>query len=206
MPEKTKFLFNRLSESIVEAIDLASKAEGSDNFTQIQRFFVYEVSYLLAYSSWENFLEQTFFRFLCGYENSSGSISLAPGIVKCKTIQQANLLVLGGKQFKLWHNPQIVIDRSKGFFTSGPHEAVLNSAKADIDNFAAIRHYVAHRSEDTKLKFKSAAVSMIGGSLAGDRPGRFLRLNTIDPVTNTSMTWLDRICGDIERYAKQIGD
>lgn len=206
MPEKTKFLFDRLSESISEATDLAAKAEAADNFTQIQRFFVYEVSYLLIYSSWENFLEQTFLRFLCGYENSSGVVTLKTGIVKSKTIQNAHLLVLNGMQFKLWHNPQIVIDRSKGYFSSGPHETVLDSVRTDIENFAAIRHFVAHRSEDTKLKFKAAVVAMHGSSLTGERPGRFLRLATHDPVTSTNMTWLDRICKDILRYAKQIGD
>jgi hypothetical protein len=201
----TAFLVPQFKEQLSEAEDIASTAEASSHFVYAKRLFVYEAAYLLAFSAWENILEQSFVRLLAGYRNSIGVTALAPGIARPPTVADAVLLVLNGKSYKLWHSPASVIARAQGFFLpNGPHEAVLTSALVDIGDFAAIRHYVAHRSADSRAKFLVAAHRLSGVGLLGTRAGRFLRSQTTDPVSGQAMTWLQRICGDLERYAVQI--
>lgn len=204
MPRTTSFLVGEMSSRMGEAMDFAAVSEGSRDFLYTRRLYVYEAAYLLAFSAWENMLEQSFLRFLCGFKNSAGVPVRFGTWGRPATLGQASVLVLGGRRFKLWHNPQEVADRSKGFFNAGPHENVLQSALADIEDFAAIRHYVAHRNHDTNVKFQNAAVRLTGAPVHGGRPGRMLRAETIDAVTGAKVTWLERICADLGRYATQI--
>jgi hypothetical protein len=201
----TAFLVPQFREQLNEAEEIARIAEGSSDFVYAKRLFVYEAAYLLAFSAWENLLEQSFVRLLAGYSNTAGVAVLAPGIVRPSTVADAVSLVLGTKSYRLWHNPADVIRRAQGFFFSGgPHEAVLVSALADIGDFATIRHYVAHRSADSRAKFLAASQRLSGVSLLGTRAGRFLRSTTVDPVTGNDVTWLSRICSDLDRYANQV--
>lgn len=205
MPKSTGFLVGEFLSHLTEALEIAQAAEGSSSFLYTRRLYVYEAAYLLAFSAWENLLEQSFLRFLCGYIPSSG---LAPTPtttwLRPISVSAATVLILGGRSFRLWHNPRDVISRARGYFVSGPHETVLNSALADIEDFAAIRHYVAHRNDDTRQKFQTAAIRLSGSRVLGARAGRLLRSETMDPVTMTKVTWLERICADLERYARQI--
>ena len=204
MPRATSFLVDDLSSRIDEAKDLAQAAEGSRAFLYTRRLYIYEAAYLLAFSAWENLLEQSFLRFLCGFRNRGGVPARAGAWVRPDTITAAYTASLSGRRYNLWHNPQDVIGRSRGFFANGPHEAVLLSALADIDDFAAIRHFVAHRNQDTRLKFQVAATRLTGAPILGGRAGRLLRSSTTDTVTGLPVTWLERICSDLHRYADQI--
>lgn len=204
MARSTAFLVDELISQINEASDLVQAAEGASAFANVRRLYVYEAAYLLTFSAWENMLEQCFLRFLCGYENASGVPVRTSTWTRPPTLDDANFLVLNGKRFLLWHAPQYVIGRSRGYFVNGPHEAVLNTVLADVDDFAAIRHYVAHRNADTTAKFQIAATRLTGAPIHGARAGRMLRSTTIDPVTGVQVTWLERIAADLARYALQI--
>lgn len=204
MTRTTSFLVDELSARIAEARELVDAVEGSSSFLYTRRLFIYEAAYLLAFSAWENLLEQSFFRFLCGCAAGAGVPARFGSWSRPKTIQTANTLILGGRAHLLWHNPGQVISRSKRYFSLGPHEIVLLSALSDIENFAAIRHYVAHRNADTGIKFQAAATSLTGAPVHGGRAGRLLRATTVDAVTGLKVTWFERITADLERYATQI--
>lgn len=204
MPRTTAFLVEEFSDRLDDARDFARAVEGSSTFLYTRRLYVYEAAYLLAFSAWENFLEQVFLRFLCGFANKSGSPAHAGHWSIQKSIAAASVLVLQKRRFLLWHNPQDVIDRSKRYLQIGPHEAVLQSALTEIEDFAAIRHYIAHRNHDTAVKFQAAATRLTGAPIHGGRAGRLLRDQTIDPVTGAQTNWLERIGADLKRYAKQI--
>ena len=204
MPRSTAFLAGEIRAQIDEARELIFAAEGAGNFLYARRWYVYEAAYLLAFSAWENLLEQTFYRFLCGYQNSSG-LPLRNGTwTRPRDVAAAEALVLNGRQYVLWHNPAFVIGRSQGYFNGAPHETVLQSALHDFEDFAAIRHYVAHRTEDTKRKFQLAATRLSGAPTIGARAGRLPRSKTIDPVSGAQVTWFERIVADLNRYAAQI--
>lgn len=201
---KTKFLTDRLQESIDDAIRLTVLAEQSSHFTYTNRFHVYEAAYLLIFAAWEGFLEDTFLRFLCGYGNTAGSMTLHPGKAFSQDLSYAKTALYNGSPYLLWHNPSQVVRRAQRWFISCPHEIVINAAISDIEDFAAIRHFVAHRSDDCEQKFDAAARRLSGTGVLGRRAGRFLRKNTVDPVTGIQMPWINRISDDLHRYALQI--
>jgi len=210
MPKTTSFLVGTLDKRLTEAVDLAQTVEGTSTFTYTRRLYVFEAAYLLAFSAWEGFLEETFLRFVCGYANSSGQQQRVIGVSRTRTMSAAYAAVLaaGGRNqtYLLWHSPSYPINRSRNFFINGAHETVVSSVQGDIADFAAVRHHVAHRNKDTERKFQMAALRLGGSAVKGGRAGRFLRLPTIDPVTGQPVNWLERICGDLRRYGMQIGD
>jgi hypothetical protein len=208
MPKTTTFLVGRFCHQVDDALDLARAADGAVAFMSTRRMFVYEAAYLLAFSAWESFLEQAFLRFMCGYRNAHGTQSSTGTWVKASSLADAytKLRVLSPRnpQYLLWHGPALVINRSRLCFVNGAHEMVIASAQTDIEDFAAVRHHVAHRSEDTEKKFQNAALRLSGSTVLGGRAGRFLRARTTDPVTGDDVSWLERICVDLQRYASQI--
>lgn len=206
MGRDTRFLVDELSSQTSEAIELIQIGEKSRDFLYNRRLHIYEAAYLIVFSAWENFLEQSFLRFLCGYSSSGRRHSPVSGRRFSGNIAAAHETVLSGRKYILWHNPNFVIERSKKYFVSGPHEYVLSSALSDIENFASIRHFVAHRNIDTSLKFQKAATDLTGAPIVGGRPGRLLRRKTIDVVTGSDVTWFEKISNDLLRYANQIAN
>lgn len=208
MPRRTSFLIDEFEQRLDEARDLAALADGTSSFVYTRRLHIYEAAYLLAFSAWESFLEQAFLRFMCGYRNAAGAHTSTGTWQRPRTIAvaYATLLAIGPKphQFLLWHGPNFVIQRARSCFVNGAHEVVVSSAQHDLEDFAAVRHHVAHRNANTKHKFQQAALRLSGTQVLGGRAGRFLRASTVDPVTLDNVTWLERICFDLHRYAGQI--
>jgi hypothetical protein len=202
----TAFLVDRLEAAIVEAQRLVQLAEASSVFTYNNRLHVYEAAFLLIFSAWEGFLEEVMIRFIAGYGNTSGKMVFKPGKVLQSNLVQAKTALFNGRAYLLWHSPDKPIARSQDWFNSGAVESVISSAQTDIAHFAAIRHYVAHRTHDCEVKFNAAALALAGVVVAGSRAGRFLRQRTIDPVSGVDVTWIARISDDLIRYAKQIAD
>src|SRR5688572_18267814 len=87
------------------------------HFTRLES--LHELAYLKVFVSWEAFLEQTFIRLLAGYESNAGQEPLKPGERYRRTLAAAELDVLSGGQFALWHNPAKVIGRYRRFFDAG---------------------------------------------------------------------------------------
>jgi hypothetical protein len=195
-----------LENAITEAYGLASLAELSSEFTYNNRLHVYEAAYLLIFSAWEGFLEDVMIRFIAGYENSSGKMVLKAGKSFKTDLFQSKQALYNGKAYLLWHSPNLPISRSQAWFINSSVEGVISSAQADIGHFAAIRHYVAHRSDDCATKFNLAALALDGVGTSVNRAGRFLRRQTVDPVSTLQVAWITRIGDDLVRYAKQIAD
>lgn len=204
MPRTTASLVTGFGTRIAEALDLATAAEAAANFTYTRRLHVYEAGYLLVFSAWENFLEQSLLRFLCGYRNTAGLYGRVGSIPYFRSINAAHHHLLRGRTYLLWHNPQDAVNRSNANLNGGPHASVLLSALADIRNYSYIRNHVAHRSADTGNKFELATLAFTGRRIAARRAGRFLRLPTTLPHSGAISNWLGRICVDLENYARQI--
>lgn len=164
---------------------------------------LYEVSYLRLFTAWEDFLEQTFLRYLCGYENSNGRVALVTGRQYCQNLIDARATVYGQNDYILWHNPRkYVIQRSAHFFSYGPHEAVASSALAPLERMANIRHRIAHDTDDSRVKFDAATMAFCGKRYPGGRPGRFLR--DVDHSGATPQRYLKTIAEELMAYAGQI--
>ena len=140
---------------------------------------LYELAYLRVFAAWEVCLESVFYRSLCGYASSAGQETLVTGNYY-PSLASAEAAVLGGRSYKLWHNPQHVIDRCRGFIKSGVgcpclQESVLSSNFAYLVDLGNTRHRIVHDSNDAKRKFDTATLQIAGRTYASSRPGRFLR-------------------------------
>src|SRR5712692_4511628 len=104
---------------------------------------LYELAYLRMFIEWESMLEQTFFRYLCGYVSPRGVFPpVGPNFQR--TLPLAEATVLGTNTHLLWHNPDAVIARARRFLVSCPHESVIASNRARLVDLAAVRHRIAH--------------------------------------------------------------
>ncbi len=161
----------------------------------------YEASYLRMFVAWEDFLESTFVRFLCGYCTTT-NFSAHTLVQAPSNLSSATTVMLGGQQYFLWHSPQRVVNKSKSFFTLGRHETVISSATARLESLGAVRHRIAHGQDDAVTKFDAATMSLCGKRYPGANPAAFLR----DWVPNTfpRLRWIEAVADDLHGIAVQI--
>jgi hypothetical protein len=160
------------------------------------------MAFLRIFIAWEDVLEQSFIRYLCGYENSTGPQTPAAGVTFAGTVAATEAQLYRGSSYLLWHNPQQVISRSKKFFHNGLHDQICQSNIARLNEFAAVRHRVAHGQYDSKVKFDTATMSLAGKRYRGSRPGPFLR--DWDCSTSPPRRWVDILASEFVALIGQI--
>lgn len=189
--------------AIVGEAIFSSTAAGSTvkkEFRLSRLEFLYELAFLRLFMAWEDFLEQSFFRYLCGYRSALGSFP--PTKQYASRIAAAEKMVLGNRDYVLWHNPSIIEKRSRSFLLGAPHETVIASNTARLEWFASIRHRVVHGQQDARNKFDIATLRLAGRTYLGARPGRFLR----DRVPNHPIVtrWIVEIASEFKNLSRQI--
>jgi hypothetical protein len=212
MPRVMRALASEFSTAALKANHLAIAGEtarvlitGSKGKAQplnLDRIeLLYEMAFLRLFLEWETFLEQSFLRYLCGYSGIAGTARMVQGGYY-SNLAAAEAAVLGGKQYKLWHNPQHVINRAKGFMQQGLHETVLSSNIHRLQQFAAVRHRIAHAQVHARLEFDNATMALTARRYRGAKAGRFLR----DWVSGTTppQRWLEAITRELTGLAGQI--
>jgi hypothetical protein len=162
----------------------------------------YELAFVRLFTTWEVVLEQIFFRLMCGFISGGTQATLRNGGAYSSTISQAEALLLNGKTYLLWHNPDFVINRAAGTFTNSNYEQVLASAQQRIKHFASVRHRVAHAQKDAAMKFDNATMALAGKRYRASRPGRFLRDWSAN--SNPSEQWLTLVASELERLVVQL--
>ncbi|HDR9796678.1 TPA: hypothetical protein QDC59_000211 [Burkholderia cenocepacia] len=213
MPRKLDPICDSFSADVTKALELSSAAElvriaapagsqGRRQFNYNKLEAIYELTYLRIFALWERFLEDTFHRLLCGYTTGGNVIVMAPNQNRALTLAAAGQQVLNGRQYVLWHNPDVVINRSKAFFISAPHEFVTSSALASIKQLADLRHHIAHATPDTLQKYHQATMTLAGARYRNS-VGRFLRTMTVDPVTNVQVRWLHVLVDQLVSLSQQ---
>jgi hypothetical protein len=163
---------------------------------------LYELAFLRIFSEWEVFLEQTFLRYLCGYQSTTGVGYAVSQGQHCTTLQIAQNLVLGTRQYVLWHNPVAVTSRARRFLVGCPHETVVASHTSRLERISAVRHRVVHGQDDARVNFDQATTSLCGRRYRGSRPGRFLR--DWDSSVAPPRRWLETLGAELEGLAQQI--
>jgi hypothetical protein len=170
------------------------------HYTRLE--LLYEMAYLRIFVSWEAFLEQAFLRYLCGYKSKIGMATPATGQSFATTLASAEAAVLGGKAYRLWHNPNEVVKRASKFFGSSPIQSVVLSNTARLEQFAAVRHRITHSQTDARNKFDAATMTIAGKRYAGARAGSFLR--DVDPNTASNLRWVELLGLELQGLAAQI--
>lgn len=188
--------FARALESARDALDAAERAKYLPPY---RLELGYELAYLQIFAAWEDFLEKSFLRYLCGYAACHGQERLVAGPY-CSRLAVAKSTLYGGRSYLLWHSPKKVVQRASRFFQQSKLETVVASMQTRIENYAAIRHCIAHAH--AVQPFDAATTFLIGRRVRGSRPGRFLRIWA--QHTPQPMRWIDFITLELRQLAFQI--
>lgn len=163
---------------------------------------LHEMAYLRIFAGWEVFIEATFLRMMCGYHSHLYTPIFAPGRTNVANLKAAKAALYKNRRFLLWHNPKDIRDRSRDWFSNSPHELVATSSLARLEWFAAVRHRIAHKSEDSRQQLDSATMNLCGQRFRGSSAGRFLR--TWDQSASPRQRWLYTIGDELTNLAGQI--
>jgi hypothetical protein len=162
---------------------------------------LYELAYLRVFAAWEVCLEAVFYRSLRGYASTAGQEALVGGRYYV-SVAAAELAVLSGRSYVLWHNPQKVIERCRRFIKSGAgggpcvQESMLSANLSRLEDFSTIRHRIVHDQQDAKRKFDAATLTIAARTYSSSRPGKFLRdwdTSTVPPKRWLEVTILETI-------------
>lgn len=158
---------------------------------------LYEAAYLRIFASWEAFLEECCVRYMIGYVSPMYSpVVLVGGL---STLADAREQLYGQRDFLLWHNPRTVIGRAQSALSSSPIETVASSSLQALEWMAAVRHRVAHDSDNARDKFDRATMGLAGRRYRGGRPGLFLRA-----IDGGQSRWLPLLGSRLQGLATQI--
>jgi hypothetical protein len=149
--------------------------------------------------AWEDFIETTFLRYMCGARTTSG---YAPALQQSRagSIGQAYAVLAGRQRYLAW-NPTDVIQRSGVFFQKGePYTSTIATMGILLQEMIAVRNAIAHRSSFAQQKFRSVVVSRFGFVPRGMTPGRFVM--SIDPGNGQAM--FDGYVGAVSVGARAI--
>jgi|TARA_R110002020_G_scaffold5703_2_gene23442 hypothetical protein len=191
------------SEQIVASVEALWQTApiGSDvrkQITESQLAALYEMAFLALFGHWENFIEECMVRMLSG----QGCTNYTPVFVaapRSPTLTAARLRLLNGRPFLLWYDPVKSADKIAAHVSGSPLETVLRGSAMHIQNMAAVRHAIAHQSQDALASFKAVSLVMVGVEHAG--PGALLRSQDhSDPLNPTR--WLRRLTTDLRGLAR----
>jgi hypothetical protein len=214
VPQPMPPLSTKFRAAVAKALALAYAAEltmtSSPSGSPIRKQWhvvrvelLYELAYLKLFIEWEWFLEQSLLRYMCGCVSHCYSPIAAAALgAFCSSIASATKTVLVGRSYALWHNPKLVSDRARQWLSNCPHETVIISQKSTLENFAAVRHRIAHGQSDAKAKFDSATMALAGRRYRGSSAGRFLR--DWDTSTSPQVRQLETLGNALAGLAGQI--
>jgi hypothetical protein len=155
---------------------LAAAHGGGVRFFQLEQ--ISELSFLRIYVAWEEFLEESFARFLCGAKTQSGFQPRR--YASPKNLDHAKALVTGlerGGRFADWSKRETVLDRAQLLFKDGrPYAGPLRAAARELDDMRTIRDRIAHRSALVRANFLKLVERRLGLAYHFP-PGRFLLRN-----------------------------
>ncbi|HWA27712.1 MAG TPA: hypothetical protein VG734_18800 [Lacunisphaera sp.] len=208
LPDLAGKLNQQLAQSIAlcdvadQIVALGAHRAAGIRVPRYYRINIYEAAFLRGYAQWETFLEEAMIRYIAGFKNSAGQLTLKPGLTFHPTIAAAKRHLYSGSDYLLWHKPQTTIARSQRYFVNGLHETVTASATNDLLELSHIRHRIAHDQADARAKFDALTRLRGLGVYQGSRPGLFL----YDGYTGVGgpCRWIEKIFSDLMGLAAQI--
>lgn len=150
---------------------------------QIQVEIISELAFLRIFIAWEDFLEESFIRYLIGVKSPSG---YSPErFINPSNMKIAKNIISGERrEYIKWNSASEIIARSEIYFKDGePYGSVLQGTATDLDDMNVIRNRITHRSTISKDKFNNFVRKRFGHGIRGMTPGRFLL--TLPTTQNT---------------------
>lgn len=159
----------------------------------------YEAVFLRVFTGWEDLLEESSVRFACGYYVPWYVPTFPAGGSPAANLADARAKILDGRPYALWHDPRRNARRVGRWVSTCPVEQMMVATQQWLEWVAAIRHRIAHRSNDSKVKFDLATMALSGRRVAGGSAGRFLR-----SWAPSGRRWLTTFSDDLKGLAGQI--
>jgi len=168
-------VLGRFRTEVSNATKLLDKIENNPGVLhQPQVDFVFELAFLKMFIAWEQFLENTFVRYMCGASSLSGKKPIR--IVSVRHLDDALRVIYGGRPYAGWTSVEVVVDRANSFFASGePYATPLHSAAVELSDMKRIRNHIVHHSNKSGEDFTKLLVNTYGFRPQGMTAGRFLR-------------------------------
>lgn len=159
---------------------------------RIQVEMITELAFLRVFIAWENFLEESFIRYLVGAKSPSGYIPKR--FVNPSNMEIAKNIISGERrEYIRWNSAGEVISRSEIYFKGGePYGNVLRGAAIDLNDMNVIRNRITHMSTISKAKFNNFVRRRFGHGKRGMTPGRLL-LALLDTQTTFFDHYVDII-------------
>ena len=170
--------FMRESESArdlmlaVQQVSALNPNSGGPRLHPKQARRVVELAFLGLMSSWEEFLEQSFVRYLAGAKADDGSnpplrVGQSSGIPHSYQLISGDPSFDPEKNYSKFGDPKWVIAISKNYFEHGaPYAALLQANLEILQHAVRLRNRVAHNSTKCREDFKRSARLHLG--LAAD--------------------------------------
>lgn len=167
--------------------------------TRIQIEIITELAFLKIFIAWENFLEESFIRYLVGARSPS---RFKPRrLINPRIMSHALDILSSDREYVNWNSASFVISRAERCFREGrPYRNAIQAATVDLNDMNTIRNRIAHKSTVSKEKFNNFIRRKFGHGKRGMTPGRFL-------LTSLNASTTDRFLDyyvDIMRTASSL--
>jgi hypothetical protein len=168
-------VFDQFKTEVSNATELLYRIEDNRGaLHQPQVDLVFELAFLKMFIAWEQFLENTFVRYVCGAPSLSGKKPMR--IISARYLDDALGAVCGDRPYADWASVDVVVDRANRFFDKGePYATPLQSAAVELVNMKKVRNHIAHHSNKSGEDFAKLLVNIYGFRPKGMTAGRFLR-------------------------------
>ena len=168
-------VFGQFKAEVSNATKLLDKIENNRGVLhQPQVDLIFELGFLKIFIAWEQFLENTFVRYMCGASSLLGKKPIR--IISARYLDDALGAICGERPYADWASVDIVVERANRFFDKGePYATPLQSAAAELVNMRKVRNHIAHHSNKSREDFNKLLVKSYGFRPQGKTAGRFLR-------------------------------
>lgn len=181
---KLEPMLKKLKYEINKSIDLLNKLRiyaGQRRIPQVWVESVAELVFLRFFAVWENFLEETFIRYMCGGHAPSG---YAPRLrTRCLTLANARDVLFRGRRYVQWGQVEGVYERARIYFeNSEPYTSVLGTVDSHLKQMAKIRNRIAHISQASIKSYKGVVRDFYGYNPRRMTPGKLLTVVPVPPA------------------------
>jgi hypothetical protein len=141
--------------------------------TSLERDYIVEMAFIRMFLAWEDFLEESFIRYMRGARRSKGQ--QARPLTTVTSLDQARRVVAGERRrYADWYDPATILERARLHLKDGePYASAIGPAMTHLDRMRIIRNRIAHRSQWALQQFTQLLRDLYG-STAHQTPGRVL--------------------------------
>ncbi|MDP2918948.1 MAG: hypothetical protein Q8O43_01850 [Dehalococcoidia bacterium] len=168
--------------------------------TQQQKQVMTELAFLHLFLAWEDFLEQSFIRYMCGATTSVG-YSPKRFISPTALSHALQIVQTRNRSYADWTDIDEVMNLARLYFANGdPYDSALRPMLVDFKHMNTIRNSIAHRSGTSQTKLRDTTRGLVGYLPRKLTAG--VLLMTLVPTEN--ITFLEKYCHLVRVAAQRI--